>query len=210
MARQRQTELRSQAAECQRAPRRIIPRWHLSWSRANLSGDQPSVIIIISMTRMVWPGHDAEPLQHYGQLAAGSATSLPANAADQATRQAETAARLGKQLAGSTPPHALISELETAADPQDPAGQAHHARIRASYAERYDEHTRTETALAAADTIATQRDNPTLLDERPLDGSWGPQHPIAGTAEWGMRPPKPCTVRYVHLCDKLMFRHFGC
>jgi hypothetical protein len=51
MARQRQTELRTQAAECQQTPARIIPRWHLSWTRARLSGDQPSVVITISMTR---------------------------------------------------------------------------------------------------------------------------------------------------------------
>lgn len=51
IARQRQTELRSQAAECRRTPGRIIPRWHLSWSRAKLSGDQPSVVLIISVTR---------------------------------------------------------------------------------------------------------------------------------------------------------------
>ena len=66
---------------------------------------------------------------------------------------------------------ALISELETQADPQDPAAQAYRARIRARYAELYDERTRTETALAAAQAAATSADDPTLLDELPLAGT---------------------------------------
>jgi hypothetical protein len=53
IARQRQTELRSLAADCQRTPRSLIPRWHLTWSRARLSGDQPCIVLIISMTRTI-------------------------------------------------------------------------------------------------------------------------------------------------------------
>jgi hypothetical protein len=65
---------------------------------------------------------------------------------------------------------ALILELETQADPQDPAAQAYRARIRGRYAELYDERTRTETALAAAQAAATCADDPALLDELPLAG----------------------------------------
>jgi hypothetical protein len=51
VAGQRQSEVRFQAAECRRTQGRIIPGWHLSWSRAKLSGDQPTVVLIISLTR---------------------------------------------------------------------------------------------------------------------------------------------------------------
>jgi site-specific DNA recombinase len=94
------------------------------------------------------------------------AAALPADAADQATRQTEQAGHLRKQLAPiDTAERALISELETAADPADPAAQAYRARIRARYAELYDERTRTETALAATEAATTQADDPALLDE---------------------------------------------
>ncbi|MGH3192417.1 MAG: recombinase family protein [Streptosporangiaceae bacterium] len=80
------------------------------------------------------------------------AAALPADAADQAARQAQAAGHLRKQLARiDTAERALISELETQADP---AAQAYRARIRARYAELYDERTRAETALAAAETAA--------------------------------------------------------
>ncbi len=97
--------------------------------------------------------------------------ALPAHAADHATRQADQAGHLRKQLARiDAAERALISELETAADPADPAAQAYRARIRARYAELYDERTRTETALQAAETATVQADDPTLLDELPLAG----------------------------------------
>jgi hypothetical protein len=51
IARQRRTELRTQAAEFRLTPVRTIPRWHLSWTRAKLSGDQPSLVLIISVSR---------------------------------------------------------------------------------------------------------------------------------------------------------------
>jgi hypothetical protein len=54
--------------------------------------------------------------------------------------------------------------------PGEPAAQAYRARIRARYAELYDERTRTETALAAAQTATTQANDPALLDELPLAG----------------------------------------
>jgi hypothetical protein len=97
--------------------------------------------------------------------------ALPADAAEQTARHADTAGHLRKQLAQiDTAERALISELETAADPADPAAQAYRARIRARYAELYDERTRTETALAAAETAATQAEDPMLLDELPQAG----------------------------------------
>jgi hypothetical protein len=99
------------------------------------------------------------------------AAALPADAADQAARQARAAGHLRQQLARiDTAERALISELETQADPADPAAQAYRARIRARYAELYDERTRTETALAAAEAAATRADDPALLDELPLAG----------------------------------------
>jgi hypothetical protein len=53
LARQRQAELRTQAAQCRLAHGRTIPRWHLSWTRTKLSGDQPSLVLIISVTRTI-------------------------------------------------------------------------------------------------------------------------------------------------------------
>ncbi len=99
------------------------------------------------------------------------AAALPADAADHAARQAQAADHFRKQLARiDTAERALISELETQADPADPAAQAYRARIRARYAELYDERTRAETALAAAETAAARHDDPDLLDELPLAG----------------------------------------
>jgi hypothetical protein len=103
--------------------------------------------------------------------AAMLAAVLPADAAEQTARHAEQAGHLRKQLARiDAAERALISELETAADPADPAAQAYRTRIRARYAELHDERTRAETALAAAETAATQADDPALLDELPLAG----------------------------------------
>jgi hypothetical protein len=77
--------------------------------------------------------------------------ALLADAAEQTARHAETAGHLRKQLARI-----------------DAAAQAYRARIRARYAELYDERTSAETALQTAETAATQADDPTLLDELPL------------------------------------------
>jgi hypothetical protein len=64
------------------------------------------------------------------------ATQLPASAADEAARRAAHADALRKQLAKiDTGEHALITELETPADPSDPAAQALRGRIRARFAE---------------------------------------------------------------------------
>ena len=100
------------------------------------------------------------------------AAALPADSAGQTARHAETAGHLRKQLARiDAADRALITELETAADPADPAAQAYRARIRARYAELYDERTRTETALQTAETAAIKADDPALLDELPLAGT---------------------------------------
>ena len=56
IAGQRRAELRREAAECRRAPRhRLLPRWHVSWSRARLSPAAEkgsSLVIIISASRI--------------------------------------------------------------------------------------------------------------------------------------------------------------
>jgi hypothetical protein len=55
IAAQRQAELRTQAAECRRPTRHLIPRWHVSWSRTKLSpatDKGSSLVIIISASRM--------------------------------------------------------------------------------------------------------------------------------------------------------------
>ena len=110
--------------------------------------------------------------------AAMLAAALPADAAEQAARHAETAEHLRKQLARiDTAERALISELETAADPADPAAQAYRTRIRARYAELYDERTRTETALAAAQSASTRADDPALLDGAPHHGGHPDRRP---------------------------------
>ncbi len=54
------------------------------------------------------------------------------------------------------------------ADPADPAAQAYRARIRARYAEMYDERTKTETKLTAVETAAQPDNDPALLDTLPI------------------------------------------
>jgi site-specific DNA recombinase len=66
---------------------------------------------------------------------------------------------------------ALITELETPADPADPAAQALRNRIRARFTELYTERTAINTNLAALDATAAEPvDDPTLLDELPTLG----------------------------------------
>jgi hypothetical protein len=66
---------------------------------------------------------------------------------------------------------ALITELETPADPGNPAAQALRNRIRARFTELYAERTSIQNDLAALDaTSAEPADDPTLLDELPLLG----------------------------------------
>jgi hypothetical protein len=72
VAGQRQAELRSQAAQSRLTHGRTTLRWRVSWSGARLSGDQPSVVLIISATRRTWPGRDragevSRGLRHPGE-----------------------------------------------------------------------------------------------------------------------------------------------
>jgi hypothetical protein len=66
---------------------------------------------------------------------------------------------------------ALITELETPADPDDPAAQALRNRIRARFTELYAQRTSINTDLAALQaTTSEPADDPTLLDELPTLG----------------------------------------
>jgi hypothetical protein len=66
---------------------------------------------------------------------------------------------------------ALITELESPADPDNPAAQALRNRIRARFTELYAERTSIQTDLAALKaTAAEPADDPTLLDELPILG----------------------------------------
>jgi hypothetical protein len=64
--------------------------------------------------------------------------------------------------------HDLITELETPADPGDPAAQAYRARIRARYAELYDQRTRTEAQLKGLQAAAPRDNDLSLLDLLPV------------------------------------------
>ena len=101
--------------------------------------------------------------------AAMLATQLPASAAGQAERRDKQAAAIRRKLAQiGTAETALITELETPADPGDPAAQALRQRIRARFTELYGQRTTLETELAALETVpAGPAADPTLLDELP-------------------------------------------
>ncbi|HEX4059942.1 MAG TPA: recombinase family protein, partial [Streptosporangiaceae bacterium] len=79
------------------------------------------------------------------------------------------AAKLRKELTKiGTAEKSLIQELETPADPADPAAQALRTGIRARHAELYKQRTDLETQLATLETpTPAQQDDPTLLDELP-------------------------------------------
>ena len=95
---------------------------------------------------------------------------IPASAAAAEQRRHTKAETIRRKLAKiDTAENALITELETPADPSDPAAQALRQRIRARFTELYGQRTTLETELAALDAAApaTQADDPTLLDELP-------------------------------------------
>ena len=96
------------------------------------------------------------------------AAQLPATAAGRAEAQARQIAYLDTQLARiDTAERGLIRELEAPADPADPAAAAYRARIRARYAELYQERTTTEAERDALQATAIPDNDPTLLDELP-------------------------------------------
>ena len=82
--------------------------------------------------------------------AAMLATQLPASAAGQAERRDKQAAAIRRKIARlDSAETALITELETPADPADPAAQALRQRIRARFTDLYSQRTTLETELAA-------------------------------------------------------------
>jgi DNA invertase Pin-like site-specific DNA recombinase len=96
---------------------------------------------------------------------------LPADAAQQAARRAVQAKRLDQQLAKvELAQQALITELETPADPGDPAATALRERIRARYRELHGEQKALEAQRDHLDTPATQASDPALLDALPILG----------------------------------------
>jgi site-specific DNA recombinase len=106
------------------------------------------------------------------------AAQLPATTAGHAEAQARQIAHLQTQLNRiDTAERGLISELEAPADPADPAAAAYRARIRARYAELYNERTRTETELHTLQATAILDNDPTLLDELPFAADILPQAP---------------------------------
>jgi len=99
-------------------------------------------------------------------------TQLPATAAGQAERRDKQAATIRRKIARlDTAETALITELETPADPADPAAQALRQRIRARFTDLYTQRTTLETELAALQNAPAEHDNdPALLDELPFLG----------------------------------------
>jgi DNA invertase Pin-like site-specific DNA recombinase len=98
------------------------------------------------------------------------AALLPATATDAAEARARKEARLRAELARiGTAEHGLITELEQPADPADPAAQAYRARIRARYAELYDQRTTTQAQLDGLQQATPQAEDndPGLLDQLP-------------------------------------------
>jgi DNA invertase Pin-like site-specific DNA recombinase len=100
------------------------------------------------------------------------AATVPATTAAKADRATARAKALRKKLAKiDVAETALITELETPADPGNPAAQALRNRIRARFTELYAERTSLQNDLATLEaTTAEPADDPTLLDELPLLG----------------------------------------
>jgi site-specific DNA recombinase len=108
---------------------------------------------------------------------------LPADASQEAKRRTAQARRLDQQLAkNETAQHALIAELETPADPGDPAAAALRERIRARYRELHTEQKTLEAQRDQLDTTATEIQDPALLDALPILGDILTEAP-AGLAE---------------------------
>ncbi len=98
-------------------------------------------------------------------------TQLPAYATAEAAQRATRAKRLDKRLDQiETAQQALVTELETPADPGDPAAQALRERIRARYRELHTERAMLETQRDQLDTATTEVNDPTLLYKLPILG----------------------------------------
>jgi hypothetical protein len=96
---------------------------------------------------------------------------LPADAEQETARRAAQAKRLDKLLAkNELAQHALITELETPADPEDPAALALRDRIRARYRELHAEQKALEAQRDQLDVTTTQVSDPALLDALPILG----------------------------------------
>ncbi len=117
------------------------------------------------------------------ERAAQLTTQLPASAAGQAARRDRQAAAIRRKIARlDSAETALITELETPADPTDPAAQALRQRIRARFTDLYTQRTTLETELAALEDTPAEHDNdPTLLDELPFLGDILAEAPAALT-----------------------------
>jgi cell division septum initiation protein DivIVA len=110
-------------------------------------------------------------------------TQLPADAKQEAARRAAQAKRLDQQLTKiATAQQALITELETPADPGDPAAAALRERIRARYRELHGEQKTLEAQRDQLDTATTEVPDPALLDALPILGDILTNAP-AGLAE---------------------------
>jgi uncharacterized protein (DUF3084 family) len=96
---------------------------------------------------------------------------LPADANQEAARRRAQARRLDQQLAKiAAAQDALITELETPADPGDPAAAALRERIRGRYRELHTEQKALEAQRDQLDTATTQVSDPALLDTLPILG----------------------------------------
>jgi site-specific DNA recombinase len=109
---------------------------------------------------------------------------LPADAAAETARRAAAAKRLDQQLAKTeTAQAALITELETPADPGDPAAQALRERIRTRYRELHDQQKTLEAQRDQLDIATTEVSDPALLDALPILGDILTQAPAGMTEQ---------------------------
>jgi hypothetical protein len=108
---------------------------------------------------------------------------LPAGTGQETARRAAHAKRLDQQLAkNEVAQQALITELETPADPGDPAATALRERIRTRYRELHTEQKTLESERDQLDTATAETSDPALLDALPVLGDILTQAP-PGLAE---------------------------
>jgi hypothetical protein len=103
--------------------------------------------------------------------AAMVAAHIPATAAQQAAKRAARIQWLDKRIDKiKTAQNALVTELETPADPSDPGAQALRERVRARYSELHTEHAALEAQRDQIGTIISDVPDPALLDQLPVLG----------------------------------------